>query len=629
MASGKHESDTARGAREDRLALMLAGAITEQETRLGLAITLLALDDGGRRRLRDRLGDDASRVLDRLADAARSGVGGGAEPPRVEPTVARLEQEWASAWADWGDCIGESGDEEGLYCVREHHWEDPYVDTAALAGDLERAAEKIEPLIDQVIGKGADPGFSFVGAIEESASDLGAGLPEWFGEPDWDGCLCGPRTTACLLRWERLAALRARGPGESGAEPLWLDRVRHAEARAERWELDAEALADFLLGLPDEEQRGVQAWIAARQDAVPWSTALQSVHSGWFRAMGELSRRWSPGDWLRICRANVGNDWSLALPVLEDLLARSAASEAQPVFDAAITSLLRPAEGHGWDPERELLLRRLTEEYRLHREEERVPTLLDLGARVARDRGAVRRAFALALQAAAVRLWQDWDAVLAVFAGAGAGDFADVAERLFADWRLVVSRQSAGAHAAGVVDPATNWVPLLVDAARLGPGSAPRFREDLVAWLGRAGADAGSFGAMRPALETLTLDLGRGGALHETSPALEKMLDRHPAPVSALAESRRGWLDRLGARDLFPAAVAVWRRQAASLVADPGSARGSYYDDCAGGLALVFELDEPTYRRIIDSWSIVHRRRSNLWKAIAARGLPVGGQRRR
>jgi hypothetical protein len=58
-------------------------------------------------------------------------------------------------------------------------------------------------------------------------------------------------------------------------------------------------------------------------------------------------------------------------------------------------------------------------------------------------------------------------------------------------------------------------------------------------------------------------------------------------------------------------------------VPDPANAAGSNYDDCAGWLAAVFELDSAAYQRVVQGWAGPHARRKNLWLAITKRQLPL------
>jgi hypothetical protein len=90
---------------------------------------------------------------------------------------------------------------------------------------------------------------------------------------------------------------------------------------------------------------------------------------------------------------------------------------------------------------------------------------------------------------------------------------------------------------------------------------------------------------------------------------------------------RRRWVERLGGFDLFADVVAFCKAHARALVPDPGAAHGSNYEDCAEWITGILELDPAAYRTILAAWSVAHKRRRNLWQALAAKRLTLPSAR--
>jgi hypothetical protein len=132
------------GQRDDRaearaLLELLAHGLSQEEIQRVLASALLALDERGRDRLLTRLGAETGATLRRLL-ASRGRTRTKAPPA---PGSAKIREEWDKAWSEWEACVAESGDEDGRYVVREHHWEEPYLDGSSLAQDLEPLAARM------------------------------------------------------------------------------------------------------------------------------------------------------------------------------------------------------------------------------------------------------------------------------------------------------------------------------------------------------------------------------------------------------------------------------------------------------------------------------------------------------
>jgi len=612
-ARGTRKGQRADRAEERALLELLSHGLSEDEIRRVLVCALLALDERGRDRLLARLGEETGGTLRRLL-ASRRWSRTKAQP---SPGSAKVREEWEKAWDEWEACAAESGDEDGRYTIREHHWEEPYLDGSSLAQDLEPIAVKMRKILERVMDEGLDPDFSFVTAIEDLDAKIGSGLPEWMDPSSGDGCPLGPEVTGCLLEWEWRACRRdGRGAFELA------DAIRKLEASARIVSLDGARIARFIRGLGDADQQAVLKGIAAHRNASHWVEVLGAAHSGWFRIHQELAKRWDSALFTETSRKNISQDWELALPLVVDLLRRKSFDQASALIEEAVRALLRLKTGEAWDPRETLLISHSALPYW----SDRPPTaflLLDSWRKVATGLRQDEQACALELQVAVGRQWADGDAALEAFRRVPSPRFASMRDRLFADWRSLIVEATLGHEAHGHDSLRSVWVRALVDAARAGADGAPSFRRVVRQWLEETGLTPTTLQESRGALGTLTLDLDVGSSLRRTSPTLHRLLSTRGQGEPAVSASRRRWVKRLGVADLYADVLEFWRRHAASLVPDPANAAGSNYDDCAEWLAAVFELDSAAYQRVVQGWARPHARRKNLWLAITKRQLPL------
>ncbi|MEK7445178.1 MAG: hypothetical protein AABZ70_10010, partial [candidate division NC10 bacterium] len=210
-ARGTRNSQGADRAEERALLERLSRGLSEEEIQRVLACAILALDERGRERLVARLGQETGGTLGRLL-VTRGRSRTAAEP---SPGSAKIREEWGKAWDEWEACVAESGDDDGRYVVREHHWEEPYLDGSSLAQDLEPIAARMRKILERVMDEGRAPEFSFLTAIKDLDAEIGSGLSEWMDPSSGDGCPLGPEVTGCLLEWEWRARRR---DGRSASE---------------------------------------------------------------------------------------------------------------------------------------------------------------------------------------------------------------------------------------------------------------------------------------------------------------------------------------------------------------------------------------------------------------------------
>ncbi|MFA5786392.1 MAG: hypothetical protein WDA71_05305 [Actinomycetota bacterium] len=571
---------------------------------------LRALDDAGRERLFGLLGEGVAQTLRRLLKALEET--GGPTKPRV--SADKVRQEWERAWDEWWEHVHESGDEHGDYIVQEHHWEEPHLAASGLASDLEPIAARMRPLLTRVAEEGLDPDFSFASVLRETVEETGAGLPDWF--PDWrdhEGCEFGPEVTGCLLEWEWAQTRREGGD----AFPFLHALCALEQTKGLTW--DWPTVERFVETLPEAEQRAVVEGIRQARGADPWKSALGSAYSGWFRLHQTLSRRWDRVSYTEAARAGVDQDWTLALPLLDDLLREKKFQEAALLAEEAAGVLLRVKEAESWDA-REVLWAQRVGPHWDERPDAEVRRLLGLWEKAARGLGDAALAEALRLQTALCRGWQDGDTALRAFERVPQRH-AGVRDRLFAAWRdHVVDKSLRARWGEESPRPAKpGWVGPLVDAARAGE-SGEEFRSALARWMREAGATRKSFDRERRALALLTFDLD--AATQGRVPSELRAVLRSGEQPKALAASRARWLKRMGADALLPELLEIWKRHAEALLLDPALVHDGRYDDHVRSLAAVHALDSELYWKVVHKWARAHERRRNLWTAIDKRGLP-------
>jgi hypothetical protein len=87
--------------------------------------------------------------------------------------------------------------------------------------------------------------------------------------------------------------------------------------------------------------------------------------------------------------------------------------------------------------------------------------------------------------------------------------------------------------------------------------------------------------------------------------------------------SRRRRLHMLKPSSLFTDIIGFWRRNVHRLVPDPAQTANSSYEHSVDWLAAVLEQNTRSYKKIVSEWAVIHRRRRNLWKALAKKNLPL------
>ncbi|MBI5548077.1 MAG: hypothetical protein HY901_29710 [Deltaproteobacteria bacterium] len=601
MAKGARRKQEAQG----ELSSALEASLSIEEVRRATAVALLALDEAGRQRLLEQLPQETAEAIRPVLEGARGGKSSRGAP---EAGKAKVREDWQGLWGEWGECLEESGSEEGRYVHQDAHWEPPYFDRSGVMDDLEGIAKRMRAIMERVWAERLDPKRSFVEEVREAANEIGAGPSEYF---DGEGSDFGPQVTGCLLQWEQWVA---QGEGLDAFE--FVERIRNLEKSLHDVGLDGEAIVAFVAAMPEQDQRTVFEGLKSHRHSAAWSEVLVDANSGWFRLHQRLARKWDRAGFAESCRRHIGQDWTLALPLVSEQMRKKSYAEALALVDEAMRALLHLAPGKRWDPTQELLV-----ECRslgcFPREEVQMFRLLGYWQKAAAALGDHSVAAALKVQCAIGPAWEDWERALRAFQSA-----RPACETLFAAWQSTVARASVKLE-RGDEELQVEWVRLLVAGAREG-WCAPSLADSIRKWLVRVERRHGGIEQCKGSLATLLLDVDHGqGVLKKCCPKLKELLQCGQRDGDALERSRQRWMKKLGGDVLLPELLALMKRHIVSFVPDPADAHSSHYDDCADWMAAVHEFAPEEYRKLLGRWQDVHRLRRKLWESLNARRLPI------
>jgi hypothetical protein len=591
----------------------------------------MVLDAAGRQRLCDRLDRETAAALIPALDPPREN----ARTPKYAVVAAgkgKLGQEWERLWQEWEEVVGETGDEHGRYVEQDAEWEPPYVLTSSIATDLDAIAKRVRSLMPRVLAEDIAPDFSFAEAIRDMDKALFASLPDWMDAASEDSCYLGAETTTCLIEWEWTVARR-----EGHDAATFLDGIRDLETRLTKVELDHAAITNFVLGLSEAELRDLLASMKRQRSSARWAEAFTQARGCWAEILRNLAKRWDPALFANTSRANISQDWTLALPLVQDAVKHKAFAEAAVLIDEALRSKLRLGEDEHWDPRRELLVQR---DRCFGSDDQRAKTaqLLRRWQETAEAQGQPDLDAALALQIVAFDKLEDGKRMLEAFR-AFPHELRAIRDTLFANWRTLIVQRTF--HLWGERDrvPCGDWLPALVDAARVGLEGAASFHSAVRATLEEArGAGAAKPSPTRSqwwapaycesqsllALAVLTRDLeATSPTLKDSAPRLWRLLPKpDTGERDGFATTRRNWCKSLGGRELVPDVVAFWRENAVGFVPDPGSST-SDYSECANWLAAVREINPEAASELLVRWTAAYRLKRNLWRDLAQRGFAI------
>jgi hypothetical protein len=305
----------------------IIGSMTHAQIASLLDVLLGLLDDEKRRYL-------LSAVTEEIADALSQIIDPKKRPSNQALTDSKYQENWEGIWSRWHDCTFELGDEDGRYVFQEHHWEAPEFYGYALSEDLEKVSEELLPLLDRVYSLHIEADEFFEEELKEIEYGI-VGYPEWMGAEHAERIL-GPRTTACFLRWEWLAASSKKQPATG-----FLKRIRAVKDSLKIIDLDRNEFIRFFKSLPSSVQKQLYEHIRANKDNPDWKERLRSSYSEWHRVYHSLSASFDAEEYLADCLKHLPEDWEYGLPLIENLLESNDCAQAEKVIEQTFSSFLR------------------------------------------------------------------------------------------------------------------------------------------------------------------------------------------------------------------------------------------------------------------------------------------------
>ena len=239
-----------------------------------------------------------------------------AEQDKIEMSGAELGvsdqktlETWDELWNEWSNHVGELGDEEGEYVIREHHWETPYFDGSAFADDLEKVAEKMFLWIDRVVAIRHDVGL-FAEELKEMSDHIGD-YPEWMygGER----CQMGPRVTECVLKWTWLVLEDSSARGET-----FLNQVHALEQDCDGIVLDNTQCFNFFIQLPEDVRRAIHSCL--RTDR--YADTIDNPRSLWHKIHHHFNQEFDHPAYLQSCETHLCQDWRYGVPLIAEAIVR-------------------------------------------------------------------------------------------------------------------------------------------------------------------------------------------------------------------------------------------------------------------------------------------------------------------
>lgn len=561
----------------------------------------------------DQLDVDTRETVQMLLAPSNAGdTTDASRPPSV--SLSKLEQTWSDLWRQWGDIVDEAAQEDGTYVVQEHHWEAPYFDSTTLVDDLERVAEQMRPLLHVAFENEFHPDYGFIDALLEADTDIGAAMPEWIYLDD--GYDLKEHITTCLLEWEWLRIQEE----EANAFRL-AQAVREWEEESPYASLSHGTFLQFFKQLADAPQQQIFAGLTADKDTPLWQSVLTNTYSHWHALYMYDVERYAPERYIDNLRPTIAQRWENGLPVIESYLDRQAFEESLEVVEETLASLFRHRRDTLWSPETSLLVP-LVQGFSVRHETAPYATLLQLYQRTAQGLGQRQLVHVLDIQLHAFTHCFDWQQMLSVFDQADIPE--DIRHALLQSWRdyiIELTTPTTWEFGRRQRDQIW-WLHWLFDSIADAQKGPTWFQQHLTQWLAQLPDKQDRLEADLEFLRLLTKDawemLGRQD--HPYPQFFDVVIDSR-ALSNPDDASRRAYLQRYAMDDLWDQVMAYWRGNLQVLVPKPERAEKSIYTGHARWMAALQELVPSAYTTLLKQWQEKHKRRSNLWKAMANQGL--------
>jgi hypothetical protein len=324
---------------------------------------------------------------------------------------------------------------------------------------------------------------------------------------------------------------------------------------------------------------------------------------------------------LENCRELLHENWRYGLPLVENLLAKKEYSEAAKIIEQTFSSYLHDLINKNWKPENSLLISFMR--YAYQSPEKEIIKLLKHWIVIAEKLNQAERAAALKLQLVTYDTPYRWKAVIEVYRELRELSYASTMAKLFNQWQAFIVENSLPSTEESPNALSDSWIHWLIETGLDEAKDEQWLAQKVEAWLEHLHRNPAEFNKQRSLIYTLTLDLAQKSNLKKDFPKLFIFVLRDDYMNRANAPVRRAWLEKLQGEKFIPQLMSCWKQNVATLVPDPARAEKSNYQTQASWLVVVNELNPAACRAIIDKWKIDHKKRRNLWLALAAEHLQV------
>ncbi|MEI6443227.1 MAG: hypothetical protein WCO29_08890 [Nostocales cyanobacterium ELA583] len=527
---------------------------------------------------------------------------------------AKLAETWLNLWQEWDKIIDEAAQEKGEYITQEEDWEMPYFDAVLLSENLEKVAQKMQPLIQVAVENRFNPNAGFASALLDAESEISTSIPDWMDIDN--GIELLECATACLLQWEWLTV---KLEGQDAFD--FAQRIRQLSEAFEYVYPDNNEIGDFLLELSYEEQQSIFAGLNSNRESDLWKETLTSIYSPWHQFYLEALHQFaSPDIYLETLRATIPQQWQNGLPIIEDLLVKQNYSLCLTVIAETLNSLLKlRQQDKSWQPETSLLFPLVNRFYSSNGQQDNEKNLLRFYQQTSQELGELERVKALEIQLITFDSCFDWSTMFKTFAEVGVSETTRAS--LFQSWRdYVILRAKPRLH-FGSSDMVTKsdiwWLHWLIDSIATSDLGIVWFQAQIQQWLINLPGDKRNLGDAYDILRLLTKDLTE--IQYKNQPPYPKfyqfVIQARGLSVSD-DPSRLVYLQQYAPDHLWEQVMAYWQKNLHNFVPKPELCKNSDYTEHSQWMFALQELAPQSYHTLLAQWRVQHQRRSNLWKAL-------------
>jgi hypothetical protein len=529
-------------------------------------------------------------------------------------SLAKLEQTWSALWEAWDDIVNEAARENGNYIVQERQWEEPYFDSTTFASDLDQVAEQMRPLLRTAFENEFVPDRSFIDALLDADVDIRAALPEWIYLDD--GYYLGEHVTACLLEWEWLEVQE-----ETSDVFLLAQRLREWEDEGSYAKLAHGTFLEFFNHLPDEQQQQVFSGLTTNKDTPLWQSVLTNTFSRWHDLYMCYVERHAPEQYVDNLRLTISQRWENGLPVIESYLQDNDFRESLMVIEQTLESLFRRRQDTPWSPETSLFFP-IAQHYHVRDNADPHEILLRYYQQTAQGLGRLQLVNVLEIQLKAFEHCFDWQQMLQAFDEVTVPEA--VRQALLQSWRdYIIELTTPDTWEFGRRQrDHIWWLHWLFDSIIDHHKGPSWFQQQLLQWLAQLPAKQGNLGVDLSFLRLLTKDVWEGCGNNDNPYPRFFQIVIDPRNLSTQDDaSRQAYLRQYAMDDLWDLVMAYWQENLHHLVPKPERAEKSVYTKHSQWMAALQELAPAAYITMLGQWQVAHKRRINLWKAMAEQGL--------